>query len=90
MNIFNQNFNIGNLPYELKSKISNYYASPELTPTKNSKDFSSLLKKKHLQIKLYNSKLRYKAFMQQSLAYKLDKYKKKIGVPEILKKKLKI
>ena len=75
---------IGILPNELKCKISGYYASPELTPIKNSNDFGSLLKKKHLQIKRYNAKLRYRVFMQQSLELKLAKYKKKLGVPEIL------
>lgn len=74
---------IGTLPNELKCKISGYYASPELTPIKNSNDFVSLLKKKHLQIKHYNAKLRYKVFMKQSLELKLAKYKKKLGVPEI-------
>ena len=83
MATFNKNLNIGILPNELKSKISSYYASPEFTPTKKSSDFASLLAKKHLQIKRYNAKLRYRAFMQQSLSLKLTKYKKKLGVPEL-------
>ena len=68
MATFNKNLNIGILPNELKSKISSYYASPEFTPTKKSSDFASLLAKKHLQIKRYNAKLRYRAFMQQCKA----------------------